>query len=228
MTWPFVLGDWFTLGLVASGRSIARFGDGEFNLCLGRPCVTQRPLPELATALRRILRDPGDCLVGIPRQGAGPKALFWSRYDRPEIRDMLSLDDYASACITRPDSAPWIDNPDYWDLVRKLWLGKDVTLVRGSEKSLTADMLNGAASVREIVAPARDAFAGYDALLERVGRPSTAILCLGPTATVMAHDLCRRGVHAIDLGHVGMFLRKHEKGEPMIVTAADKAVDRHA
>jgi hypothetical protein len=29
-------------------------------------------------------------------------------------------------------------------------------------------------------------------------------------------------VHAIDLGHVGMFLRKRRRGEPMTVTAADK------
>jgi hypothetical protein len=39
---------------------------------------------------------------------------------------------------------------------------------------------------------------------------------------VLAVDLARRGVHAVDLGHVGMFWRKHRRGEPMWVTKADK------
>jgi hypothetical protein len=38
------------------------------------------------------------------------------------------------------------------------------------------------------------------------------LLGLGPTATVLAVDLCRRGIHALDLGHVAMFLRKYRKG----------------
>jgi hypothetical protein len=36
-------------------------------------------------------------------------------------------------------------------------------------------------------------------------------------------DLCAKGVHAIDLGHVGMFLRKARAGRPMTVTTEDKA-----
>lgn len=228
MAWPHVMGENWTLDLVASGRSIARFGDGEFNLCLGRPCITQAPCESLAALLRWMLRAPGECLVGIPRQGGGPKAPFWARFDRPDVRGLFGVDHYASACITRPDSAPWIDRPDYWAKIRSLWLGKDVTLVRGSEKSLTAAMLAGARSVREIVAPAKNAFAKYGELLEDIGTPATAILCLGPTATALAYELSHRGVHAIDLGHVGMFLRKHEKGLPMTVTEEDKAHDRRA
>jgi hypothetical protein len=38
----------------------------------------------------------------------------------------------------------------------------------------------------------------------------------------MAVDLCAKGVHAIDLGHVGMFVHKKRRGEPMWVTDADK------
>jgi hypothetical protein len=39
---------------------------------------------------------------------------------------------------------------------------------------------------------------------------------------VMAADLCAKGVHAIDIGHVGLFLKKHRRGESMTVTEADK------
>jgi hypothetical protein len=38
----------------------------------------------------------------------------------------------------------------------------------------------------------------------------------------MAVDLCAIGIQAIDLGHIGLFLRKHRRGEPMVVTQADK------
>jgi hypothetical protein len=98
--------------------------------------------------------------------------------------------------------------------------------VRGSTKSLTSDDLVGAATVTEVIAPRQHAWADYTSLLERVGRPARALICLGPSATVMAVDLCAKGVHAIDLGHVGMFLRKRRRGDPMWVTEDDRSHDR--
>ena len=35
MKYPHVLGELDTLRLVSGGRSLARYGDGEFNLCRG-------------------------------------------------------------------------------------------------------------------------------------------------------------------------------------------------
>jgi hypothetical protein len=91
---------------------------------------------------------------------------------------------------------------------------------------LTAADLGGARRITEIIAPERDAFADYDSLLRRVGTPERCLICLGPTATVMAVDLCANGVHAIDLGHVGMFLRKHRTGVPMVLSKDDKSYDK--
>lgn len=221
MSYPSVLGERETLDLVLSGRSLARYGDGELNLCLGRGIPCQTFDAALAGRLTGILKHAEGCLVGIPNlESATPKAPFWRRYratglyaDRP----------YVSAFVTRPDSAPWIDTPDYWRAVESLWLGQDVTLVRGGARSLTAVDLRGAACVTEIIAPREHAWQGYADLLARIGRPKRALLCLGPTATVLAVDLCAHGVHAIDLGHIGMFLKKHRHGQPMVVTAEDKA-----
>jgi hypothetical protein len=226
MRWPRALAEDETLELIIAGASIARFGDGELNLALGSDCITQPYNSEISQALRQILDDPIDCLVGIPRLGGGPKEQFWRKYYRSDVCKLFGQSQYVSAFITRPDSAPWIDREDYWNKIRNIWRDKDVTLVRGSEKSLTAEMLDDAKSVKEIIAPRRDAFASYKDLMAQVGTPETALLCLGPTATIMAHDLCGRGVHAIDLGHIGMFLRKHMRGLSMAVTEHDKAVDR--
>lgn len=227
MAWPAVIGECETLELVAAGASISRFGDGEFKLALAQSCVSQPKDANLARRLRAILRDSGKCLVGIPNVRAdGPKKPFWQTYDRGNVRALFGKREYFSAFITRPDSAPWIDTVDYWETVRSLWKGKRVTLVRGSGKSLTQDMLNDAAEVREIIAPRQGAWAEYDRLIDEIGTPETALLCLGPTATVMAVDLCAKGVHAIDLGHIGLFLKKHERGLPMWVTKEEKAVDK--
>lgn len=221
--YPNIFGEAQTLASVLAGNSIARFGDGEFHLCEGLPAKAQVAQPELSARLRGILRDSGDCLVGIPNiHSATPKGEFWSAFSGHAR--LLATRSYFSAFISRPDSAPWINTPEYWSALESLWVGQDVTIVRGnSSKALQPADLVGARSVREVVCPRRNAFAQYDAILERIGTPKRALLCLGPTATVLAVDLCARGVHAIDLGHVAMFLRKYRRGEPMTVTAADKA-----
>lgn len=219
--YPLVLGESETLDRVIAGASIARYGDGEFKMCRGSSIKSQRSHPVLRERLRAILKESGECLVGIPNiRSDTPKADFWGH--QAHNANLLSERPYVSAFISRPDSAPWINTDEYWARLQSLWIGQDVTLVRGSGKSLTADDLIGAGAITEIIAPRQHAFAEYDAIIDRIGTPQRALLCLGPSATVMAVDLCAKGIHAIDLGHVGMFLRKHRRGEPMWVAEEDK------
>lgn len=222
--YPEIIDEAATLTLVHRGFGLARFGDGEFNLCHGRPAKLQAPDAVLRGRLLKILKwsYAGACLVGVPNIFTPtPKADFWTPFAR--MGELMADEAYVSAFVTRPDSAPWIDTPDYWQAIEALWVGQDVTLVRGTAKSLTAADLVGARSVREVLAPVRDAWRHYDRILEEVGTSGRAILCLGPTATVLAVDLCARGVHAIDLGHIGLFLKKHRRGLPMTLTPEDRA-----
>lgn len=226
MKWPVVWDEDKTIDAVLSGMSIARFGDGEFNLAVGGNCITQKHSAKIQSSLRDILLNPGKCLVGIPRLD-GPKKKFWQQYCRHDILSLFGRNSYASAFITRPDSAPNIDRDDYWNKIRRIWSRKKVTLVRGSEKSLTADMLDDTIDVREIVVPKKNAFEYASRPEFKIGNGSDiVILCCGPAATVLAYALNISGFHAVDLGHIGMFLRKHIRREPMIVTKEDKAVDR--
>jgi hypothetical protein len=179
-------------------------------------------IPELQKKLAGILKASGDCLVGIPNiLSATPKAKYWNRYRW--ATDFLVQRAYVSAFVTRPDSAPWINTDAYWKQLESLWIGQDVTLVRGGTRSLTAADLIGARSVREIVAPREHAFRQYAHIRSAIGHPPRVLLCLGPTATVLAVDLCANGMHAIDLGHVGLWLKKYRQGQPMVITAKDKA-----
>lgn len=228
MTYPMVLGEMDTLRRVVAGASIARYGDGEFKMAHHNSGIkSQDADPLLSHRLREILKDSGGCLVGIPNiRSDTPKAEFWGRHMR--YASLLADRPYVSSFISRPDSAPWINTDEYWSLLESLWVGQDVTVVGGSGKSLKPDDLIGAGVITHVMCPRQHAFAQYDEILERIGTPKRAIICLGPTATVLAVDLCARGVHAIDLGHTGIFLRKRRRGEALVVSDEDRSHDRGA
>lgn len=240
--YPSVLSEEETLRRIMAGASIARYGDGEFKICRGKDAVAQRCTPDIQNRLVGILKESGQCMVGIPnideveKRNLNPeKVAFWRQF-RNVKDDLLVEREYASSLISRPDSAPWIDTPEYWQGVESLWRGKDVTLVRGSGKGLTSEDLLGAQTITEVFASheikepgfkyRQHSYVDYDVILERIGKPKTALLCLGPTATVLAVDLCARGVHAIDLGHLAIFLRKYRRGEPMTLSKDDKSHDK--
>jgi len=228
VTYPRVLSEVETLQRVLAGASLARYGDGELRQAAHAVNIKPQTADHALTArLRAILLNSGDCLVGIPNiHDRGPKALHWDRY-APYVRYLNLSKTYGSAFISRPDSAPWINTDEYWALVQSLWLDRDVTLVRGAQKSLTKEFLitMGARSVHEVLCKPQNAWADYDAIMAEIGTPDRVLLCLGPTATVMAVDLCKKGVHAIDLGHVGMFFKKRLRGEDATVrTEADKVL----
>jgi len=224
--YPEVTNEFKTLQLVVSGRSLARYGDGEFKMASHDAGIkSQESNPHLSARLREILHNSGDCLVGIPSiRSDTPKAEFWGKHMR--YARLLADRPYVSSFITRPDSAPWINTKKYWALMESLWIGQDVTVVRGSGKSLAPPDLIGAREITDVLCRKQHAWQDYDEILERIGKPARALICLGPTATVLAVDLCKKGVHAIDLGHCAIFLRKYRRGEPMVVTEEDRAVDR--
>lgn len=231
--YPDVIGELETLRMVCAGRSIARYGDGEFKMSLGPVGIKSQAADlGLSRRLDQILRQPGECLVGIPNihgviqsdLSIQQKVSFWTQFLRFSVRLNPAIH-YVSSFISRPDSAPWIDTSEYWSLLESLWLGQDVTVVRGSGKSLSPDDLVGAGTVTDILCRKQHAYQDYAQILERIGTPKRALICLGPTATVLAYDLCKKGVHAVDLGHVAIFLRKRRRGDPLVVTREDKLYD---
>lgn len=210
--YPKVIDERATLDEIISGRSIARYGDGELRVALGRKCVSQIADPALARELTAILADPQDgLLVGIPNiNSKTPKNESWSRFCAPGYTVMYKQSEYASSFITRPDSAPWIDTPEYWNRVHDLWRDRDVLLIAGEpRKSLRADeIVLEAKSLRVVEAPRRDAYAEIDRIEDEIGTFNGPILmCLGCTATVLAARLHKKGLWGIDLGHIGMFMR---------------------
>ncbi|MCH5259477.1 MAG: DUF1792 domain-containing protein [Lachnospiraceae bacterium] len=98
--------------------------------------------------------------------------------------------------------------------VKQIWEGKRILIVEGDMGELArlrentclgvgSDFLAGAKSIQRIIAPSRNAFAKYDEILETICRcynHDLVLIVLGMTATVLAYDLYRRGIRAIDFG----------------------------
>lgn len=194
-----------TIDAALSGRSLARYGDGEMKLVLGKDCISQKTDPALTRELREILKA-SPAMVCIPNpKNAKPKV--WDQYFKSPYAGYYE-GTYGSAFITRPDNAPWIDRPDYWAKVKALWEGRDVTLVVGSDRSLTPAMMAGALSVREVWGPRTSAYVELQRIEDEVGTPDGIVLiCLGAAGTCLAHRLAKKGVWAVDAGHIGMFLK---------------------
>lgn len=230
MEYPHVLSEEETLRRVLAGASIARFGDGEMNLVRGGNCVSQVFDYCLAQELRLILggtlhkHAPSSFIVGIPTLDTrSPKILNWMK-QRPHFLRYIHCGPhftYGSSFITRPDSAPWINTREYFDAVQSLWKDQEVILVANGRRSLTKEFLEqtGAGSVAWIECPYRDAYAVAAGLYKQVESMARSegirrvILCCGPTATVLADKLAAAGMHAIDLGHIGMFWRTYERAD---------------
>lgn len=208
--YPRVLSEDETLDQALRGRNLSRYGDGELRLMLGGTAASQKADPGLAKELSRILADPDPRILAcIPNaHSESPKAKNWSGYTISKFTDHYKLKTYGSSFITRPDSAPWIDRPDYWEKIKSIWSGKDVVLVIGSKRSLTPDNMLEAKSVQVIWGFYRDSYTMVDELMEWIGKPSkTVILCLGAAGTALAYRLAKLDVHALDMGHVGMMVK---------------------
>lgn len=208
--YPAVLTEDETVDALLAGRSCARFGDGELRLSFDGTASAQVNDRYLSEELQHLLKGPTKALVCLPHYNYGPKVENWKKYATSRFVSLMKQAQYGSAFISRPDSQPGINRPDYWAKVRSLWANRDCTLVVGTDGgSLSEKMLRDAISVKVVVGPRRDAYTDIKALEEAIGVPPAdhpIILCLGPTATVLAERLAQKGCWALDLGHMGKLM----------------------
>lgn len=213
--YPAVLSEEATLARVLAGESIARYGDGELKLMLGRRCVSQLFLKEIQHELRELIGSQKTAsIVAIPTLDArSPKLQLWQGM-ASKFGNLVSMKvTYGSAFITRPDSAPWIATPEFFNKIESLWQGQRVTFVGNGQRSLTPKFLQdtGAEHVDWVECSYAHSYPQIDVLTKRAAEKGNhrILLCVGPTATCMAERLAKLGHHAIDLGHIGMFWRQY-------------------
>ena len=101
----------------------------------------------------------------------------------------------------KSNSIRWFKN------FKQIWNDKDILLIEGSKSKLgiNNDLFSNAKSVERIIAPSKNAFDKYDEILAVIKercKGKLVLLSLGPTATVLAYDLCKKGIRALDIGHI--------------------------
>lgn len=236
---PKVLGLLETIRKVRQERlSVARFGDGEMRLILDGSLNFQHRDARLKKRLRECLRSR-EIMVCIPdifnslSAYTDLDAAWWTSYLEVYRCVWYLLTDkslvYGNAFISRP-YLPWRSKTDSEEVIRELmsiWSDRDIVVVEGKMSRLGVgnDLFARARTVGRILVPAKNAFDKYDEILSealRQGPDSLFILAIGPTATVLALDLHRKGRWALDLGHIDLEYEMRLRGAPEMVAVPGK------
>ena len=218
--------------IVNNGKSISRFGDGEFDMIYGIGMNYQKYNEKLAKRLEEIVQsnDPG-IIIGIPNvfnseycdEYTGFATEFWpkwvNKFKFRIVRLLKRNRKYYSAQISRfyLDYKDKSNTAEYVKKLKKIWDQKDVVIIEGEKSRLGVgnDLFDNMKSIERIICPSENAFEIYEKIYNeclKIDNNKLVLLALGPTATVLSYDLYKAGYHTIDIGHVDIeyewFLRK--------------------
>ena len=235
--YPTIESEEKTLELIINQKkSLSRFGDGEFAAIQGK--VRHKFQTEQDEALgKRLLEvlqsEKEELLVGIADNYGSLQRYQVNiqreirHYMTPEVRmfhkSILRKDKvYYNAYISRP-YVIYKDNhtkapAKRFEKLKQIWSGRDCVIVEGEQTRMGVgnDLLAGARSVVRILAPAENAFRKYKDILEecrKMPKHSLFLIALGPTASVLAYDLCMEGYWALDIGHLDLEYEWFLRGE---------------
>ncbi|EAT16160.1 hypothetical protein Dace_1624 [Desulfuromonas acetoxidans DSM 684] len=209
--------------LVKNGASIGRFGDGEFNMCIGRHKSFQTYDSTLVARLKEVLHSTDEnFLVGINTiQAEHDLTEIWKKFVVRRGNRVLKLLDhnrlYDSSTITTVFPQQSTSFEDYITALKLIWHNRKVVFVvgRNSRFFFEKELFDNLRCHEFVYGPAKDAFSVYDELMKQVmvyDKDWLILIALGPTATVMAYDLYRTGYQAIDLGQTPSKYHKAKYG----------------
>lgn len=214
---PNVMDTRETLQYVIENRcSLARFGDGEFNLCRGNAIGFQTHSKRLEFKLQTVLRTRSTkkLLVAIPDfnpeknniQNIIGNLSFWEHYwfkTFDFLKPMLTQKFYGNANVSR--NSIFYENS--LEDIRKLWEGRDVVFIfgLGGRFLIKPELFDNINSSSIIGCSPTNAFDEYDTLMEeclKMPKDRLFLASCGPCATVLAYDLSNKGYQCIDIGHL--------------------------
>lgn len=210
--------------IIKDKMSISRFGDAEFGLILEKDLEYQEFIPEIRMRLLRVLKDKDHndkCLVAIPsaisdlRGFTFRSSIFWMKYFAQYRKDIMPFLDMGYQYYDAQISRIYINRKDrskakeYFSMWREIWADKNVLIVEGSLSRFGVGnpLLDVAKSVRRIICPSSNAFELYKEIYDAVIQVKDAdvvLISLGPTATILAYELSKVGLWAIDSGNLDM------------------------
>lgn len=217
--------------IISDKLSLARLGDGEMEIIMGRKIGYQKRNDQLAAQLKKVLVNNHDfCLVGVV-EGFNSLAnltktskRFWMMNLGQRYFDwykFLKGKKFYNAHLTRP-YLRYQDKENTqlrYDKLKQIWQDKDVIFVEGELTRLGVgnDLFNNTKSIKRILCPAENAFNYYENIKQAIlsqGKHKLFLLALGPTATVLAYELSQNGYQLIDLGHIDVEYEYFKKNMP--------------
>lgn len=207
--------------MINNGKSLIRFGDGEFEIMRGndRPWF-QACSDTLSCALRGALYTKNEkIIVAISQnflldkyteEAADGIREYMYGETRDDIMAILEERVYYDAYVTRPymiyKDKEYADT--IFELFKKLFNRRNIIIVEGeySRIGVGNDFLDSANSIRRIICPSHDAWEKHEEIVQSVidiARIDDLVLCsLGPTATVLCYELAERNYQSIDIGQI--------------------------
>ena len=206
--------------------SVSRYGDGELNLIFNNSFEIgfQSRNPELSKRLEEILcaTDSSNILLSLPhhiisQDGLTPYAeKFWKQWVSNYYKFLYRLLYKKTNKVCFGDTnmtRPYIDYNDkskserLFNMLKEIWKGQQLLIVEGDKTRLGVgnDLFEGANEIQRIIAPSINAYDKYDSILDAVKNNYSGgivLIALGPTATVLAYDLSKQNIWAIDIGHI--------------------------
>ena len=213
--------------IINEGKSLARFGDGEFSIIYGTNRWSFQQYDEqLSERLLQVLQSDNDKLMIAIADNYGDLSKYTSE-SKSEIRAYMTDETrkkhetllnknktYHDAYITRwymmmndkKTEAP----ANRLSNLKKLWNNRNVIAVEGEFTRLGVgnNLFDNAASFKRIIAPGTNSFRKYDDILDAClkygSKNDLFLLAIGPSSGVLAYDLVQSDYQAIDVGHIDL------------------------
>lgn len=214
--------------LLQTNKSIGRYGDGELSWMIGKSNGVdnfEKTSKKLSKRLLEVFNsDRDDFIVTLPdaMKNADNKMFtkgsleFWKAYITKRANKLSKIIDnnkvYYNTSVTRPyidyNCNSYADNS--YTTLKKIWENKKILIVEGrlSRLGYNDDLFDGCADIKRIECPVKNAFEHYDDILDKTleflnnNEDYLTLISLGPTATVLAYDLCKSNHRALDVGHL--------------------------
>lgn len=243
VTPPFVMSYQDCVAYILSHRaSITRFGDGELGVIYGHTLGFQERNEKLSTKLRQVLEsDVENLLICLPDTFQNLERYnqveqdFWNAHHyfnrRRWLKSLKSGKCYGNTFLSRFYSMEFDKalSAHRITLLKQLWNNRDIIFVEGRDTKMGVgnDLFDNVQSIRRVLCPSKDAFEKYDDIIAKVleiprNENNLFILALGPTATVMAADLHKAGLQALDMGHMDIEYEWYRMGVTQKVPVTGK------
>ncbi len=226
--------------IITGRKSASRFGDGEFRLLFPEHYLEfQENSHEIRLKLKEVLAgNLSNHIVCLPEQFCSFRNFdintkyWWKNFINhygKRIAPFLDIQrTYGNAFISRfyigfkDKSESRIKRTV--NTLKRIWDEKDILIIEGrySRLGIGNDLFSNAKSIERIICPEKHAFRVYQDIYEAArfyGEDKLTLAALGPTATILCHDLAKAGFWAVDIGHIDIeymwFLRKATEKTPI-------------